>query len=78
MSRLVHPELYEQKVKVRTFVRAIVVVGDIEVDGKPTKDVAVYVNMSELANGVSFADEFESWLFHLVKMCRYPDEKNIM
>jgi len=70
---MVHPELYKAGVDSRFTVRPIVFLGDIDVDGESTREFTVYVSLAELADGVSFADEFEAWLFHLVKMCRYPD-----
>lgn len=76
--RKVHPEMNQQKSDDRTSVRAFVVAGDIDIDGKSAEEIAVYVSLSELADGVSFADEFEAWLFHLVRMCRYADENEVV
>jgi len=69
-----HPEMDQQEWDDWTFVRSITVIGDIDIDGKSAEEITVYVSLSELADGVSVADEFEAWLFHLVRMCRYPDE----
>ena len=74
VKRQLHPEMFNPDGGHRTYVREFVVVGDFRIDGKSAEEIAVYASLSELAEGVSFADEFEAWLFHLVRMCRYSDE----
>jgi hypothetical protein len=76
VNNFIHPEATTDQV--RGSVRGIVVVGNIQIDERNVRDVALYFSMGEFRGGVSFADELEAWLFHLVKICRYPDTKDVV
>ncbi len=76
VNRFIHPEATTDKEK--SPVREIIVAGDIEVDSKRVKEVALYLSLGEFRDGVSFADELETWLFHMVKMCRNPNAKDVV